>query len=81
MTKPKKPFYTTPHIDPTSYFVTAQPTSTRYFVTRILINKETDVTYLHFAGFFRPEKENKWNDQTALLHQYCRPSVKNKSGI
>ena len=52
MTNPKKPFYNTPHIDPTWYFVTAQPTSTRYFVTRILINKETDVTYLRFAGFF-----------------------------
>ena len=33
MTKPKKPYDTTPHLDPTLYFVTAQPTSTQYFVT------------------------------------------------
>ena len=33
MTKPKKPYDTTPRIDPTCYFVTAQPTSSRYFVT------------------------------------------------
>jgi len=61
MTKPKKSYDTTPRLDPTWYFVTAQTTSTQYFVTaqdkdftipRILINKETDVTYLHFAGFF-----------------------------
>ena len=25
MTKPKKPYDTTPHLDPTRYFVTAQP--------------------------------------------------------
>ena len=63
MTKPKKLYDTTLDLDPTSYFVTAQPTSTRYFVTGqekdfatpqtwILINKVTDVTYLRFAGLF-----------------------------
>jgi len=33
MTNPNKSFDTSPRIDPTCYFVTAQPTSTRYFVT------------------------------------------------
>ena len=55
-------YFVTAQLMPTQYFVTAQPTPTHYFVTakdkdfdtpqtRILINKETDLTYLRFAGF------------------------------